>query len=828
MSTRLKILLTTLIINIFFGNITINAQNLKLIKHKATNLFDNEKFIEALPFFLEIDSLEPNNFETKYKIGACYLNTKYEKTKAIPYLQYALKHGEKLIPFTVFKDLGTIYHLNYQFDKSIEYFNKYKKFADNDDKFMNYTDSMLDVCSYAKHLVNDSLQITVKKLPSNINTEMSEEDPFISADNSILYFTREDNISKKYNHEINIFYSEKKGDNKWSQPKKLIIERKYRKKNIKIAGVSPDGQQIFLSIKDNGNYNIYLGKINNGKCNKITKLSNAVNSKFDEFKCSISSDGSKLIFSSNRQGGYGGKDLYSVDIDSLGNISNPENLGDEINTKYDEDAPFLHPDNKSLYFSSNGHKTIGGFDIYLSEFVNEFWSAPENLGYPINTTYDDYNFVLSANKGTAYTSSNQQKKYKDYDIYKIIINKSIPLTLVKGIILAGNPAKPVKATIRIIDKETNKTLKYIYNPNPETGKYLMIFPPNKNYSMIITAEGYLPYQVDIFVPDQTYFYELYQEIILSPIKLDNEGNVIGQEISVKNTFYDIYNTIHYDSTQIDTIYKKDYTKLLNLINKLIKTTDTITLERIDNESKKIIENKTETKHQVVNKKKFDNLINKLTDAILNSDTNALNLINENTIYNNEVIGRYYFNEDSSEINFNIVIINEDTIKTLPPLKTFNPKSNINYNNLIQKDSTTTSVNDSVLATTPNNVIFRKLPKSQRKYILTKSIFYQPSEFEMNNKYSSIINDIAKLIINNNNLGIEINSYTDASGDAKSNLILSNKRAIYILKLFIEKGIKTNNIIINFYGESQSQNEKTEQDKQNDRRTDIKIFEAIIK
>ena len=580
MSNKFKIFIIITLANVLISSSFINAQNLKTVKHKAQNLFDNEKFIEALPLFLKIDSLEPNNFDTKYKIGACYLNTEYEKTKAIPYLQFALKHGENLIPFTVFKDLGTIYHLNYQFDKALEYFNRYKKLSDADDKYQSYTDSLMEVCVYAKQLVADSLNIIVKKLPANINTEMSEEDPFISADNSILYFTRENNINSK-KHEIKIMFSEKKGENKWSNPKELIIEKKFRKKDIKIAGVSPDGQQIFLSILNNGNYDIYLGQVNNGKCNNIKRLSNAVNSKFDEFRCTISSDGSKLVFSSNRQGGYGGKDLYSVDIDSLGNISNPENLGDEINTKYDEDAPFLHPDNKSLYFSSNGHQTIGGFDIYLTEFANEFWTRPENLGYPINSTYDDYNFVLSANKGTAYTSSNQHKKYKDYDIYKIIINKSIPLTLVKGTILAGNPAKPIKATIRIIDKETNAKLKYIYNPNPETGKYLMIFPPNKNYSMIITAEGYLPYQVDIFVPDQTYFYELFQEIILSPIKLDNEGNIIGQEISVKNTFYDIYNTLHQDSIQIDTIYKKDYTELLNLINKLIQTTDTISLERID-------------------------------------------------------------------------------------------------------------------------------------------------------------------------------------------------------------------------------------------------------
>ncbi len=819
MKTKNKIFFL-IFISILLSNLLVNAQNINLIKHKAQTLFNNEKFTDALPLFLKLDSLEPNNFETKYHIGACYLNTKYEKTKAIPYLKYAIDNGKKLIPATVFKDLGIIYHLNYQFDKSIEYFNRYKKLSYKNDEYLRFTDSMITVCKYAKVMVNDSSKFIIQKLPKQINTKMSEETPFISADNSIIFFTRETNVKNKTKNKI--FFSEKK-NNKWTEAKELIFERKYRKKDIKIAGLSHDGQQIFLSILNNGNYDIYIGKLDGTKCYNIKRLSNAVNSIYDEFNCSLSANGSKLIFTSNRPGGYGGKDLYSVDIDSLGNITNPLNLGNDINTKYDEDAPFFHPDNKSLYFSSNGHKTIGGFDIYLSELINNnTWTPPKNMGYPINTTYDDYSFVLSASKGTAYISSNKQKKYKDYDIYKIIINKSIPLTLVKGTIMAGDPPKPIKATIRIIDKETNTKLKYIYNSTSKTGKYLMIFPPNKHYSMIISAKGYIPYKVDIFVPDQIYFYELFQEIILSPIKLDNEGNIIGQEIHVTNTFYDIYNTIHSSPQLIDTIYKKDYTDLINLINKLIKTTDTISLEKIDNESKKIIKKDTSK----INKNKFDKLISSITDAILNSDTNALEKINKNTKYNNEIIGKYYFNEDSNKINLDLTIINGDTIKTLPTLETFNTKHNIDYNNLIDNDTSLITSKDK--QKTHNKIIIRKIPKSQRKYIITKSIYYKSNQYNTDNKYLQIINDITKILINNKNLGVEINSYTDATGDDKSNLILSNKRAISVLKLFIEKGININNIIINFYGETKSTNEKNEIDKQNDRRTDIKIFEVKTK
>lgn len=807
------LIILIIILGLLQNSPILYSQNIKKLKNKASNLFDNKEYNKAIPLFLQLDSIEPNNFETKYKLGASYLNTKYEKTKAIPYLQFALKNSKNIIPATVYKDLGSLYHLDYKFDKAIEYFNKYKKLSDNDDKFIGYVDTMINICNYAKQQFNDSLKINILPLKI-INTNLSEENPFVAADNSVIYFTREDiNKNKK------IFFSERI-DSIWEAPKELKFEKAYSDKPKNIAGISADGQQIFLSILNKDNYDIYIGNIDNGYCKNIIRLSNSINSKYNEYHCSLSVDGTKMFFSSDRVGGFGGKDIYFVNIDSLGNISAPINLGNDINTSKDEDSPFFHPDEKTLYFSSNGHKTIGGFDIYSSSYENEIWSDPVNLGYPINTTYDDFNYILNADKSIGYVTSNKQKKYKDYDIYKVIINKSIPLTLVKGLILAGNPAVPIKSKIRIIDKETNQKIKYIYNPNSKTGKYLMIFPPNKNYSMIITAEGYIPYQIDIKIPNQTYFYELYQEIILSPIKLDKNGKIIGQEISIKNKFYDINSKLQIDTSRTDTIYKKDYTKLIKLINKLIVTTDTLSLERIDNESKRINNSFDNNKIREKHIKKFNELINSISDAIINTDTNALNLINSKTLYDDETIGRYYFSEDSNSIGMNIVIIGDDTIKTLPPIKTYKNKFKINYNNLIDSSAISfDSINEN-----KNYIVMRLVPENKRKYIITKSIFYNTGEYELPVKYKSLIKDFSNLLINNSELGIEINSYTDAVGDSKSNLILSNKRAITILKLFIENGISTKNLVVNFYGESKSQNELTEKDKSKNRRTDLRIFE----
>lgn len=798
--------------NIYSQDIPQNKNKLQKI---AYEYFNNEEYSKALPLLLKLDTLSPNNFEVKYYIGACYLNTPYEKTKGIPYLEYALEKGGNLLPNVVFYDLGTLYHLNYQFDNAIKLFNRYLEIATKTDLHFSSAERMITICNNAKEIYSNPLQIEIFNLGSPVNTDNSETAPFISADEEILYFTR--SFSKTY-EQIDIEYLKKLycsilKNKKWQDPFEISIENQTEGIKSSIAGISPDGEFLYLSIGNDVSADIYSCRIVNGKCSEYNKLPDIINSPSWEGKVSITPDAQVLYFSSNRPGGFGGKDLYKVSKDESGNWSNLQNLGSSINTEYDEDAPFIHPDNKTLYYSSNGHETMGGFDIFSSIKIdsNNNWTEPTNFGYPINTTSDDIGFVISADGNTAYLSSAHDNIFGKHDIYKVILHKTIPLTLIKGIIMGGEPAKPIKANIKVIDHETKERLRYIYNPNPKTGKYLMIFPPNKNYDMIIEAEGYYPQLINIFVPNQTYFYELFQEIYLKQIKVTENDSVIGQEIKITNTFYDIYNTQNSNNLNgaNDTLQIHKFDDLLKTVENIINTTDSIGLKQLDILSEKDSNNKNKKS------KEYNNLLDLIENAIEKTDSVSLLFIDANTVYNDITNKVFFFGVDKNSNTLKPIIIGNDTIYTLPTVNT-NNSQNINISKLLnQKDSININIE--------KQIDFKSSKEKARKYIYSNSLYYETGKSDIEKKYYQTLDGVIKLLLINKNLGIEIHGYSDPTGNEDSNKELSKVRAFNVMENIVSKQIESRRIIMSAHGETGS--EKSEKEMQKNRKVEIKVFEV---
>lgn len=526
-----------------------NAETEKKVK-KADAFLNVKEYAQALPLYLDLDKAAPKDPLTQYAIGVCYFNIPGDLLKSVPYFENAVNSKNSGVPPRAYFYLGKAYHLHGKFDEAISLFTTYKTVEKAAEKLAEAT-RQIQFCTNAKALAKAEAEVFVQNMGAPINTKYTEYGPVISADENILIYTslkpqtptKGAPVTAKPVDYEDIMVANK-ADNNWSAPKSIGITPSVVgniRSNIGSVGLSPDGQKLLVYMGTTANTgDIYACQLQGDKWSAPGKLGKEVNSSAQESSASQTPDEKTMYFASNRPGGIGGMDIYRVEKQTSGEWSAPVNLGPTINTPYDEEAPFIHPDKKTLYFSSDGHNSMGGNDIFKAVYEKGRWSAPVNLGSPINTPYNDSYFALSADGKKGYFSSDRPGGVGGQDIYFLGIPEEqgvVPLTMMKGKILAGIPPKPIKTTIKVVDKETHETIKDVYNPNIKTGDYLIIFPPNRNYDMVIEAEGYKPYLININVPNQTYFYELYQEILLNPVTKD--GKIVGQEISVKNVFTDI-------------------------------------------------------------------------------------------------------------------------------------------------------------------------------------------------------------------------------------------------------------------------------------------------
>jgi flagellar motor protein MotB len=284
-----------------------------------------------------------------------------------------------------------------------------------------------------------------------------------------------------------------------------------------------------------GNGDIYESQLQGTQWTEPVRLPEPVNSEQHESSASISPDGRTIYFVSDRDGGQGGRDIWYCTQDAAGKWGDAKNIGDPINTRDDEEGVFIHPDGKTIYFSSKGRFTYGGYDIFKSELQNGVWSEPENMGEPINTTGDDFFFVIDAKGTTGYYTSSMKGGFGDKDIYKITFSpikkkKGPKLILLKGIISDELNGKPLEASIEIIDNEKNVVL-FKLTSNSATGKYLVSLPSGKNYGISVNGKGYLFHSENFNVLDTASYIEINKDIQLKKLE-------VGNKIVLNNIFYD--------------------------------------------------------------------------------------------------------------------------------------------------------------------------------------------------------------------------------------------------------------------------------------------------
>lgn len=389
------------------------------------------------------------------------------------------------------------------------------------------------------------VRIEIRPVSGNINSPYDDYAPVITADGETMYFTSRRPFTekeKKRNRESmeQIYWVEfDEKDSVWGDPIALPQSVNVAKRHNSNIAVSNDGQKL-LKYQDDGygNGDIYETYLSGSTWSSPSSLGRNINSVDHESSASIAPDGRTIYFVSDREGGQGGRDIWKSTLDENGVWGKAENLGGVINTKKNEEAVYIHPDGKTLYFSSEGHDGLGGYDIYKSTFENGNWSAPVNLDAPINSKGDDLFFVLAANGKIGYYATTRDGR--DKDIYSILFipksnekeDKGPELTVFKGVVSDRESGAPIGATIEVTDNEKNEVIA-TYNSNSATGKYLISLPAGKNYGINVNAEGYLfsSETFDLTDSASAEYREIEKDIELDKIK-------VGSKVVLKNIFFD--------------------------------------------------------------------------------------------------------------------------------------------------------------------------------------------------------------------------------------------------------------------------------------------------
>ena len=408
-------------------SLSLNAQKkseLKAIWLEAESHYLYGEFELANPLYLILDELIPNNSNIKYKIGNCYLNIFDEKPKAIPYLETAVKNAsydsrsnllkEKRAPLDAYFSLGTSYRIANKLDSAMMTYRMFQGLLSGAGGMKNqdFIDQQIQACNVASEKMKSPVNVTINPLKEYINQGSVNDRPVVSFDGQTMAYTERRGL------ESVVFITRKEG-NSWGTPVDITEETKMGT-DCHTTSLNNDGTELYLFKNDNFDGNIYVTRFADGKWTPVTKLNRNINTKFYESHASVSPDGKKLYFTSNREGSLGELDLWMSEKDAFGDWGVAANLGNTVNTPFNEETPFISKDGKILTFSSEGHGSMGGYDFFISTLGTGGWSKPENIGYPLSTTDDDLGYQPVDNGGYGYYSL--MTGYKKKEIAEVRFN----------------------------------------------------------------------------------------------------------------------------------------------------------------------------------------------------------------------------------------------------------------------------------------------------------------------------------------------------------------------------------------------------------------------
>lgn len=588
--------ITLILLSIIFSvnsyaqvNVKINTSSFsgkEIIKgmKNSDKLFKNgnsRAYNQALQGYYNAYEYSQQNAELNYKLGICYLHSD-EKTNAVLVLQQAYSINPK-VANDINYFLGNAKQYSGDFDEAIE---QYKLFIDSQkqlpekkrSKMEVSAEKRIDECNNAKEMINNPIRVWVDNLGANINTSFPEYGATLPVDESYIIFTsrrdygsanKKNGVDENDNQYYEDIYIAYENDNK-TYNKAVNLSKLNTSEHDASISLSNDGQTLY-TYKGYDNGTILESKLEGKEWTKPKKNKKINTKKYQESTVSLANDGKTIYFISDRPKDdfknktIGGLDIFTMEKDKNGNWGKIKNIGEPINSKYDEEGIFIHPDNSTLYFSSKREGSMGGYDIYQStKDDNGNWQEPINIGYPINTVDDDVFFVVAANPRYAYFSSTRKEGYGSQDIYKItflgpeklmaigtedfliassnstieqkikqeeVEVKKVRLTIMKGTVTDALSQETLEATIELIDTVTGEVTNTIKS-NKATGNYMLSFPSGSTFRFVVSSPSYTTYSELIEIPESAAYQEVTKEFVLTKAG-------VGSKIVLKNIEFDL-------------------------------------------------------------------------------------------------------------------------------------------------------------------------------------------------------------------------------------------------------------------------------------------------
>lgn len=470
-------------------------------KKEADQLFEMGNFEEAYEIYSLLFEQDGANSFYQYRLAICALNINQPKNEAILLLESLLKKDDH-DPNTLYL-LGRAYQFDYKFSEAVNCFKKFLEEKKGNEENLSIAGRQIEYCENAIELMKYPTAIQFENLGNEINSPFADYYPFVASDESfIIYNSKRNNGSDKMlngTYTSDVYFSFSKGGF-FQKSKPLSKKINSKKFNEEVVGISSNNDKAILFFSED-NYStkgqLAIMDIHNGDFSNKQDLPESINTKYSEISATMNKESNEIYFASDMPGGYGGTDLYVSRILPNGEWGPPQNLGPAINTIYNEDFPVLSSDKKIIYFSSKGHTSMGGYDIFKATFDEEKnkFVQPRNLGYPINTPMDDMNFSVSESGKYGYISAIRKEGLGDYDIYRVTFDDIEPnYTIINGQIITENNQELSSISMIVYDEKGELFGEYL--PNLNTHRYVIILPPGK-YTLSLEADNFELYEEQI-------------------------------------------------------------------------------------------------------------------------------------------------------------------------------------------------------------------------------------------------------------------------------------------------------------------------------------------